>query len=277
MLRTSAAGSSASASSGERRRRRAGSLPRAAVARLDLDAAFFWLLLAALVTVVIFLNLRSAHVELNASQIAEYERRTQALANSTVYIVEVHRPEGLLSRLPPADWARVAAAVDYVAYVYDDLPAFLADEWVSRAERALRGPRVRAGLGILMLPCGCVLPNAYFTAVPTRLGGMECLLLPGWVLPRADVHWIPEIARDAGAPCKRQRRISASRVVAEYAAELGAIRRAVEKVRAELPGNADEVVSIDAPAVDVASDAAPPLGSISAARSSVIGAAPAAA
>lgn len=287
MLRSSAAGSAATGSiatggsggggsggsvSGSGRRRRLGSLPRAAsIARLDLDAAFFWLLLAALVTVLFFLNLRGSNVELNPSQVAEYERRTQALSNSTVYIVEVHRPEGLLSRLSPEDWGRVSAGVDYVAYVYDDLPVFLADEWVLRAERVLKDPaqphagRVRAGLGILMFPCGCMLPNAYFRAVPTRLGGMECLLLPGWVLPHGDVHWIPEIDRDEAASCKRQRRVSASRVVAEYAAELGAIRRAVEKVRAELPGNKNiHPVSVGAPDAASPGGAAPLLASLTA-------------
>lgn len=211
-----------------------------ALSRLDLDAAFFWLLLVALVTVGCFLALREPHVELNPKQIAEYERRTQTLSNSTVYIVEVHRPEGLLSALSPDDWARVSRGIDYVAYVYDDLPAFLSDDWMSSAERILSDPasshgaRFRSGLGILLFPCGCILPSAYFRSVSQRLGGMECLLLPGWVLPHGDVHWLAddEKAGTGGMQtCVRQKRISAGKVVAEYAAELGAIRRVLEGMR----------------------------------------------
>jgi hypothetical protein len=213
----------------------------AAITRLDLDAAFFWLLLVFLVTVVSFLNLRGSHVELNPSQIAEYERRTQMLANSTVYIVEVHRPEGLLSKLKPDDWDRVSKAVDFVAFVFDDLAVFLADDWISRAEGILRdhslphGARVEAGLGILMFQCGCIIPNAYFRKVATRLGGMECILLPGWVLPHQDIHWMPEMDGEPKMQCKRQRRMTASRVVREYATDLAVIRRSVEKIRADLP------------------------------------------
>lgn len=212
----------------------------AALSRLDLDAAFFWLLLVGLVTLVFFLNFRGSHVELNPSQVAEYERRSQVLSNSTVYIVEVHRPEGLLRRLSPEDWARVSGSIDYVAYVFDDLPVFLADEWVSRAERVLRGPslphaaRINAGLGIVLFSCGCILPNAYFKSVAPRLGGMECLLLPGWVLPPIDVHWIPDIDQDK--TCKRRKSFSASKVVAEYASQLSQIRRSLERIRADLPG-----------------------------------------
>jgi hypothetical protein len=212
-----------------------------AITRLDLDAAFFWLLLVFLVTVVSFLNLRGSHVELNPSQIAEYERRTQVLANSTVYIVEVHRPEGLLSKLKPEDWDRVSKAVDFVAFVFDDLAAFLSDDWIARAETVLRdqslphGMRVQQGLGILLFQCGCIIPNAYFRKVAPRLGGMECILLPGWVLPHQDVHWMPDIETEPKMQCKRQRRMAASQVVREYASELVAIRRAVEKIRADLP------------------------------------------
>lgn len=212
----------------------------AALTRLDLDAAFFWLLLVFLVTVVSFLNLRGSHVALSPSQIAEYEHRTQALANSTVYIVEVHKPEGLLSKVSLDDWTRISQNIDYVAFVFDDMPAFLADDWVARAERVLSNPslphadRVRAGLGIMLFPCGCLLPNSYFRAVGTRLGGMECILLPGWVLPQEDVHWIPDLDSDMNAPCKRQKRILASRVVSEFRAELASIRRSAEKIRSSV-------------------------------------------
>jgi hypothetical protein len=269
----------AAAPGARRARAHSSSATRAAavsMSRLDLDAAFFWLLLVACVTIMFFLNLRGGNVELNPSQVAEYERRTQVLSNSTVYIVEVHRPEGLLSKLAPADWARVSTAIDYVAYVYDDLPAFLADEWVARVERVLRdpsaahAPRVRAGLGILLLPCGCVLPNAYFRAVAPRLGGMECLLLPGWVLPHGDVHWIPEISVDEEASCKRQKRIAASRVVAEYATELATIRRALERVRADLPGNSNVIAANTA--AGVGAGGRPLLNSLSAGASGVLSA-----
>lgn len=206
--------------------------------KLDLDAAFFWLILVFLVTVVMFLNLRDRHIELSPSQIAEYERRTQSLANSTVYIVEVHRPEGLLSNLAPKDWLRVASNVDYVAFVYDDLPVFLADDWIAKAEKILHDDehpaahRIKEGIGIVLFPCGCILPNVYFGVVEQRLGGMECVLLPGWVLPHEDVHWLPD-GLDKQPLCKRQKRVVGSRVVYEYATQLGKIRTTLEKAREE--------------------------------------------
>lgn len=220
--------------------RRALSSAPAALSRLDLDAAFFWLLLVFLVTVVSFLNLRGSHVALSPTQIAEYEHRTQVLSNSTVYIVEVHKPEGLLSKLGVDDWTRISQKIDYIAFVFDDMPAFLVDDWVARAERVLSNPalphaeRVRSGLGIMLFPCGCMLPNSYFRTVSTRLGGMECILLPGWVLPQEDVHWIPDLDADMRAPCKRQKRIAASRVVSEFGAELAVIRRTTEQIRSSL-------------------------------------------
>jgi hypothetical protein len=209
---------------------------------LDLDASFFWLLLVFLVLLVLFLNLRSSHVELSPSQVAEYERRTQVLSNSTVYIVEVHRPEGLLTKLSLDNWIRVSANIDLVAFVYDDLPVFLRDDWIARAEQQLLDPalphaqRFRAGVGIMLFPCGCILPNSYFQAIGPRLRGMECNLLPGWVLSHEDVHWMSGVdATDSGMkPCKRQKRISGSQVVADFAVELATIQQSVQKLRNNL-------------------------------------------
>jgi hypothetical protein len=220
---------------------------------LDLDAGFFWLLLVFLVLLVCFLNLRSKHVELSPHQVAEYERRTQVLSNSTVYIAEVHRPEGLLSTLSRDDWQRVSQNIDFVAFVYDDLPVFLKDDWVARIEQALVNPtlphvgRFRAGLGIMLFPCGCILQNAYFRAVEPRLRGMECNLLPGWVLPQNDVHWIDGLdPEDSGMPpCKRQKRISASQVVSDFASDLASIQHTLEKIRIvfEVPQSEAEAAS----------------------------------
>lgn len=196
-----------------------------AVSRLDLDSAFFWLLLVFLATALVFLSAPGrTNVALNPRQIAEYSRRTQGLSNSTVYIVEVARPEGLLSTLTREEWARVSSRIDYVAFVFDDLPLFLTDEWVARAEEAFHG----GALDIALFPCGCVMPNAYFMAVPHRLNGLECVLLPGWVLPHASVHWL-----DAGAPaCKRRDAVLAARGAKRYSTELKEIRDILDGLRA---------------------------------------------
>lgn len=210
-----------------------------ALNKLDLDTAFFWLLLVFLLTVFAFLSLRDPHIQLNPHQVAEYERRSQFLSNSTVYIVEVNRPEGLLQKLSAKDWARISSDIDFVAFVFDDLPLFLTDDWVAAAERALldrslpSASRVAAGIGIALFPCGCVLPNAYFTRVDHRLGGYECLLLPGWVLPHEDVHWLD--VRDETAPesCRRRDGVLAARLTARYRKELKEIHAVLDTARQE--------------------------------------------
>lgn len=210
---------------------------RSTLNKLDLDSAFFWLLLVFLVTVFAFLSLRDRHVQLNPNQVAEYERRSQFLSNSTVYIVEVARPEGLLTKLSADDWTKISADIDFVAFVFDDLPLFLTDDWVAAAERVLldrslpHASRVEAGVGIALFPCGCVIPNEYFRQIDVRLGGYECLLLPGWVLPHEDVHWLD--VRDSAAPetCRRREGVLAARMTARYRKELKEIHEAIETMR----------------------------------------------
>lgn len=214
-----------------------------ALSKLDLDSAFFWLLLAFLLTVFTFMSLRERHIQLNPNQVAEYERRSQFLSNSTVYIVEVGRPEGLLLKLSSADWAKISTDIDFVAFVFDDLPLFLTDDWVAAAERALldrsrpHAARVAAGVGVALFPCGCVLPNAYFTRVPVRLDGYECVLLPGWVLPHDDFHWLD--VRDSAAPgnCRRRDGVLASRLTARYRKELKEIHALLDAARREADAN----------------------------------------
>ena len=204
-----------------------------ALKHLDLDAAFFWLIVAFLLTVVTFFSLRPRNVQLTGKQVAEYERRTQLLANSTVYIVEAGRPEGLLSVFKPDVWARVSAGIDYVAFVYDDLPLFLTESWMEAAETVLQTPRAARGLGIALFSCGCVLPNAYFARVSHRLGGAECALLPGWVLTAKDVHWLdvndPSITR-----CRRRTEMLDARGARANAKALQSIRNTVSTIEEEI-------------------------------------------
>lgn len=176
-------------------------------------------------------------MQLNPNQVAEYERRSQFLSNSTVYIVEVARPEGLLTKLSADDWTKISADIDFVAFVFDDLPLFLTDDWVAAAEHVLldrslaHASRVEAGVGVALFPCGCVIPNEYFRQVDVRLDGYECLLLPGWVLPHEDVHWLD--VRDSVAPetCRRREGVLAARMAARYRKELKEIHDSVEIMR----------------------------------------------
>lgn len=160
-----------------------------------------------------------------------------------MYIVEVARPEGLLTKLSANDWTKISADIDFVAFVFDDLPLFLTDDWVAAAERVLlnraqpHAARVSAGVGVALFPCGCVIPNEYFRQVNVRLGGYECLLLPGWVLPHDDVHWLD--VRDSAAPdtCRRREGVLAARMTARYGKELKEIHEKVDALRQEADAN----------------------------------------
>lgn len=162
--------------------------------KLDLDSAFFWLLLAFLITTFTFLSLRDHH-SLDPAQLAEYERRTQTLSNSTVYIVEATRPETLLSKLKAEEWRRIGRDIDLVAIVFDDLPLFLTDDWIATAERTMDTQRLQIGI----FRCGCILPSRYFELTDIRMDGYECVLLPGFVLDDSDVKWMDI---DEGKECR---------------------------------------------------------------------------
>lgn len=206
---------------------------------LDLDAAFFWLIVAFLLTVVAFFSFQSKHLELDSKQVEEYERRTQFLSNSTVYIVEVGRPEGLLTKIPALQWAAISISIDFVAFVYDDLPIFLTEAWVELAERALSSresphyARTQRGIGIALFPCGCVLPNEYFVRVPKRLQGFECALLPGWVFAHRDVHWL-DVSDPAVSHCRRRTEMLRARGARAHAAALQSIRKTIVDIDAEI-------------------------------------------
>lgn len=186
--------------------------------KLDLDSAFFWLLLTFLITAFTFLSLRDHH-SLNAAQLAEYERRTQYLSNSSVYIVEAARPERLLSTLSASEWRRVAHSVDLVAFVFDDLPLFLTDGWVAAAESTLDLTRPQ----IALFRCGCVLRAGYFATTGARLGGLECVLLPGFVFGDSDVKWM-DVAE--GRECRARTKVLAARgPLRAWAPQLADVRR----------------------------------------------------
>lgn len=191
--------------------------------KVHLDSAFFWLLLAFLITTFTFLSLRDHH-SLDATQLAEYERRTQYLSNSTVYIVEANRPETLLSKLSAEEWKLIGRDIDVVAIVFDDLPLFLTDEWITTAEQSMDRSRMQIGL----FSCGCVLPSVYFTLTDVRMEGYECVLLPGFVLEDIDVKWM-EV--NEGKDCRgRDAVLSAHGTSLRWRKELSDIRRSlVEK------------------------------------------------
>lgn len=208
--------------------------------KLDLDSAFFWLLLTFLITTFTFLSFRDKHIPLNTTQTAEYERRSQFLSNSTVYIVEVGRPEQLLFDLSPENWARVSPDVDYVAFVWDDLPIFLTDEWVAATEQAMPktyGTETQR-LQMALFTCGCVLPNRYFSTVKERLAGFECVLLPGWVFAKHDVHWLDV---EGGDGCKRRDSVLNAKLARRFGKELKAISETVGRVNQEVETTAVSV------------------------------------
>ena len=133
------------------------------------------------------------------------------------------RPESLLSKLSPSDWKAISVDIDYVAYVWDDLPLFLSDEWVTKVEDVLNRNRVQ----IAMFSCGCVLPNEYFEVVKHRLGGFECLLLPGWVFKSDDIHWLQ--VEEGRQNCMRRDNVVKVKLVKKFKAELDDIERTISK------------------------------------------------
>eukprot|EP00172_Hildenbrandia_rubra_P000785 Plantae.Rhodophyta-Hildenbrandia_rubra.ctg1443.p1 GENE.Plantae.Rhodophyta-Hildenbrandia_rubra.ctg1443~~Plantae.Rhodophyta-Hildenbrandia_rubra.ctg1443.p1 ORF type:complete len:286 (-),score=60.26 Plantae.Rhodophyta-Hildenbrandia_rubra.ctg1443:1369-2226(-) len=206
--------------------------------RFQNDAPFFWLLVALLATFIIFFSLlRGHHISLNSEQVAEFEKRYQVLSNSSVYIVEVKRAEKLLSKFSVGMWNVISKDVEFVAFVYDDLPLFLVDEWVMKAEGILKGSRRKEsemGVGIVLFGCGCVVPNRLFRMVEWRLDGLECLLLPGFVLDKEDVHWIDS---EVGGRCKRRKEVLRSGGLHKYAQVLMNLRGKVVEWKRAINGS----------------------------------------
>jgi len=211
------------------------------------DVPFLALLTVFLVTASIFLvgrALSSGRPHLTPAQRAEYEHRSLALANSTVYMVEYGLPEGLISSLPAASWDAVSAHIDYVAIVYDDLYHFLYDDWMASVEAAFRdGPG--PPLGVALFPCGCVIPNAHFRAVGQRFAGDECVLLPGLVYPPERVHWLGGVFYSGGC---RRRTAALNGSLAGRVAEVDAARVRVDALLEATAPAAAEAAAAGVPA-----------------------------
>lgn len=127
-----------------------------------------------------------------------------------------------------------------MAYVFDELPLFLTDGWVRRAEESFQDgmERVRKGLGVGVFECGCLIPNEYFKRVEVRLKGLECLVLPGWVLGKEDVYWI---GGDWGrSACKGRDEILDERIGGKFDNEVGVIHEEVERIRKEIADDGRE-------------------------------------
>ena len=132
------------------------------------------------------------------------------------------------------DWSTISKDIDFIAFVYDDVPLFLVDDWVLQAEKVLKGHRLayaQKGIGLVLFPCGCVIPNKLFQMVDHRLGGMECLLMPGFVLDKEDVHWIDSYA---GGHCKRRKEVLQSGVLRKYGHQLMSLRKSILEWKREI-------------------------------------------
>lgn len=135
---------------------------------------------------------------------------------------------------------KISGEIDYVAYVFDDLPLFLTDGWVRRAEESFAEgmERVRKGLGVAVFECGCLIPNEYFKRVDVRLKGLECMMLPGWVLGKDDVYWI---GGDWGrSACKGREEMLDERIGGKFDKEVGVIYEEVERIRREIEDDGKE-------------------------------------
>jgi len=153
------------------------------------------LLLTACVTGVYFLAIQEHDVELSFDQQLELERQTYRIANHSMYMARSSATD-LISALSHEDWSKVSKRIDWVVFIsisisissgakIEERPSV---EWTAKMS-ALFADFVPPNLGIILFPCGCVVPNKFVTLANVRFSGMECAMLPGFVFPHKYVAW----------------------------------------------------------------------------------------
>mmetsp|Transcript_1927 Transcript_1927/g.5782 ORF Transcript_1927/g.5782 Transcript_1927/m.5782 type:complete len:272 (-) Transcript_1927:264-1079(-) len=152
------------------------------------DVPFLILLAVIVVTGFFFVGIRKKGVELTIDQMAEYQRRVKSFSNTTLYISELDKTEGILNNLIAVDWAEVAKDVAFVAFIYGDLAEQASETWADEIVKALERSPI-PGFGIVLFQCGCIVPNSYFEFFDVRFERAECLLLPGFIFPKEFVFW----------------------------------------------------------------------------------------
>ncbi len=144
-------------------------------------------------TLVYYVAIRQHNVELSFEQKMSLAQQTTVLANRTFYVTS--KPDDLVHTIATSDWAKVSARIDVVAYTkVADSPLWATK--VSHALAAFNPP----GLGVVLHPCGCVVPNALLRRSALRFGTDTCAMLPGFVFPSRHVAWIDE--PPAAAKCE---------------------------------------------------------------------------
>lgn len=143
-------------------------------------------------TVVYYVAIRRHNVQLSFKQLSDFEGHVQSAGNHSVYMVELpRRGELLLTAFSADDWGKVSERIDYVAFIYDDLDSMpAAGTWITDVANKFMTQLKPSGYGILLFPCGCIVPNIVFTRTQVRFDGYECAMLPGLVMPGESVGFV---------------------------------------------------------------------------------------
>lgn len=118
-----------------------------------------------------------------------------------MYLTEPARVDPVLSKLSHEEWRKVSTKIDYVAFVYDRVDM---SEVFGKLSTALESI-VPHGYGIVLFSCGCLVHNVLLQHVSVRFDGMECAMLPGFVLDNVAVRWVDTSL--TGAACKSRDRL----------------------------------------------------------------------
>lgn len=161
---------------------------------------FIFLAVFILITLVFYFTIRHHDIELSFDQLSAFERQVHSLGNRTIYSIDVSRKDAVFSKLSNDDWAKISRKIDYVAFTYDDFNSLTAgttshDQLFGTLSQELEGIQPH-GYGIALFSCGCLLHNIMFQHVSTRFDGMECAMLPGFVLDNDDVRWVETALQD---------------------------------------------------------------------------------
>lgn len=176
--------------------------PRSWLRRLLPYAAPISVTLAiAVVTGVYYVAIRTHSVELSFDQLSAFERQVSNLGNSSLYLIEPPRRDEVMDSLSTEDWAKVSASIDLVAFIYDDPVSFVNTAWLAKVNHAFKSMPF-SGYGIVLFPCGCVIPNTVFVNTQVRFNGAECTMLPGFVIQNDFVAFID--TDSAKNPCRNR-------------------------------------------------------------------------